>query len=125
MAYENTPTENAPAVPVQADEYSFTYTLDGVLPDGTRRSTIDDLDLFSAENNTSNKQILDFLDRVVTKVVLRGEILHTRKTIKDGEEERVEIRTEGVRGKAIPLTCLLRLMEGVGAAMREANNPKN
>lgn len=133
MPYDEVPATNAAAVPVQADEYSFTFTLDGTLPDGTPRSTIDDLDLFSAENNTSNKQMLDFLDRVVTKTVLRGERLIGRRTVKEThqdngkteERERVEEFPEGVRYRKIPLTCLLRLMEGVGTAMREANNPKN
>ena len=65
MPYENPPTENAPALPIRADEWTFKFSLDA--------ATIDDLDLFSAENSTSNKQMLDFLDRVVTDVAVQGE----------------------------------------------------
>ena len=99
MPYENPPTENAPALPVRADEWTFKFSLDA--------ATIDDLDLFSPENNTSNKQMLDFLDRVVTDVAVQG-----------------ESQGAGVRGKGVPYACLKRLMEGVGAAMKDANDPK-
>jgi hypothetical protein len=37
-----------------------------------RRSTIDDLDLFSPETKTSNAQMMDFLDRTVVDVVVQG-----------------------------------------------------
>ena len=99
MPYDEIPTENAPALPVRADEWTFKFSLDA--------ATIDDLDLFSAENSTSNKQMLDFLDRVVTDVAVQG-----------------ESQGAGVRGKGVPYACLKRLMEGVGAAMKDANDPK-
>ena len=133
MPYENTPTENAPALPVQANEYSFTIDITGNLPDGSPRATIDDLDMFDAETQTSNKQMLDFLDRVVTKVVFRGAALVTHKTIKEPYEEDGETKErdlvidviEGVRGKGIPYGALKRIFQAVGAAMKEANNEKN
>ena len=126
MPYENPPAENAPALPVRTDEWTFKFDLEGTFADGTPRSTVYDLDLFSTENNTSNKQMLDFLDRVVTKVERRGEVVTTKVPIKDdkGEIVRTDERVEGVRGKNIPYACLKRLMEGVGTAMKEANDPK-
>src|SRR5262249_44805266 len=122
---ENIPTENAPAIPPSAGEYTFTFDIEGYLADGTPRSTIDDLDLFSPENRTTNKQILDYLDRVVTKVTLRGEQVFTRVTVGEGEQAHVELRAEGVRGKNIPYVALKRLMEGIGETLKEANNPGN
>jgi hypothetical protein len=100
MPYEEStiPTENTPPLPVRDTDWTFRFSLD--------KATIDDLDLFSAENSTSNKQMLDFLDRVVTDVAVHG-----------------ESQGAGVRGKGVPYTCLKRLMEGVGAAMKDANSP--
>lgn len=77
--------------------------------------------------------MLDFLDRVVVKVELRGQQIFTRKVIKepyeeDGEtkeRERIEELPEGVRGKKIPLDKLKMLMDAVGEAMNRMNNPKN
>jgi hypothetical protein len=126
MPYENVPTTNAPPIPPRADEYTFTFDITGFLPDGvTPRSTIDDLDMFSPENATSNKQMLDYLDRIVTKVTLRGQQLFT--TIHhagdgDGFDEQ---RAEGVRGKNIPYVALKSLMAGVGETIKEANDPGN
>ncbi len=133
MPYENVPTENALALPVQANEYTFTIDLHGTLPDGTPRSTIDDLDMFDAESKVGNKQLLDFLDRVVVKVVLRGETLVTRKTVQETYEENGESKTrdqvieivDGVRGKGIPYDGLKRIFAAVGQAMKEANNAGN
>ena len=127
------PAEAAPAIPAQPGEYIFTVDITGNLPDGSPRATIDDLDMFDAEAKVGNRQMLDFLDRVVTKVVFRGEALVTRKTVKepyeeDGktkERERVEESVEGVRGKNIPYGAIKRIFEAVGAAMKEANNAGN
>lgn len=121
MPYENVPTENTPAIPARPDEYTFTFDIDGYLPDGTPRSTIDDLDLFSPDNTTTNKQILDYLDRVVTKVSRRGEQLYTRIPGENGEE----LKAEGVRGKSIPYAALKRLMDGIGEAIKAASEAKN
>jgi hypothetical protein len=120
MPYDdkNIPSENAPAPPAQAEAYGFTISLDGTLPDGSPRSTIDDLDMFDAESKTGNKQMLDFLDRVVTKVTLRGETLITRIPTEDGG---VEERVEGVRGKGIAYPALKKIFEAVGAAMKDMN----
>ena len=125
MPYDNVPTENAPAIPARPDEYTFSFDIDGYLPDGSPRSTIDDLDLFSPENSTTNKQILDYLDRVVTKVSRRGEQLFTRRPVPvdKGEEPRFEMIAEGVRGKQIPYDCLMNLMRGIGQAIKDAQNP--
>jgi hypothetical protein len=134
MPYENVPTTNAPPIPPRPDEYTFTFDISGFLPDGvTPRSTIDDLDMFSPENQTSNKQMLDYLDRVVTRVTLRGEQLVTRTTVKETYEEggetkerdRIVEAVEGVRGKGIPYVALKQLMAGIGEALKEANNPGN
>ena len=42
----------------------------------------------------------------------------------DGRLVDVRVRAAGVRGKGVPYACLKRLMEGVGAAMKDANDPK-
>ena len=133
MPYDNVPTDNAPALAPRIDEYLFEIDLAGTHPDGNPRSTLDDLDLFSPDGGKSNTDLLNYLDRVVTKVTLRGETLLTRKTIKeeyeeDGEtktRERVEEYIEGVRGKNIPYPVLKRLMQGVNTAIQKANNAKN
>jgi hypothetical protein len=93
----------------------------------------EDVDLFSPDGGKSNTDLLNYLDRVVTKVTLRGQTLLTRKAIKeeyeeDGEtktRERVEEYIEGVRGKNIPYPVLKRLMQGVNTAIQKANNAKN
>jgi len=133
MPYDNVPTENAPALAPSIGEYLFEIDLAGTHPDGNPRSTIDDLDLFSPDGGKSNTDLLNYLDRVVTKVTLRGQTLLTRKAIKeeyeeDGEtktRERVEEYIEGVRGKNIPYPVLKRLMQGVNTAIQKANNAKN
>jgi len=126
MPYENVPTENAPPIPPRSDEYTFTFDIEGFLPDGiTPRSTIDDLDMFSPENQTSNSQMLDYLDRVVMKVALRGAQLFTTVHHSDDGDGYDELRAEGVRGKGIPYVALKRLMAGIGEALKEANNPGN
>src|SRR5581483_356463 len=117
MPYEKVPAENAPAIPAQPGEYIFTVDITGNLPDGSPRATIDDLDMFDAEAKVGNRHMLDFLDRVVTKVVFRGETLVTRKTVKDGDDERVTETPEGVRGKGIPYAAIKRIFEAVGTAM--------
>jgi hypothetical protein len=121
MPYENIPETNAPPIPAQAEAYGFTISLDGTLPDGSPRATVDDLDLFDAESKTGNKQMLDFLDRVVTKVTLRGETLVSRITVMDGDQGRIEERVEGVRGKGIAYPALKKIFEAVGAAMKDMN----
>jgi hypothetical protein len=133
MPYENVPTENAPALAPRADEYAFTIDLTGTLPDGSPRATIDDLDMFDAETRTGNKQMLDFLDRVVTSVTFRGTPLMTRIVTKESyeeggetkEREHVEERAEGVRGKGIGYVALKKLFAAVGEAMKDASNAKN
>jgi hypothetical protein len=62
--------------------------------------------------------MLDFLDRVVTKVTLRGETLVTRIPTENGG---VEERVEGVRGKGIAYPALKKIFEAVGAAMKDMN----
>jgi hypothetical protein len=121
MPYENVPAENAPAIPARPDEYTFTFDIDGYLPDGSPRSTIDDLDLFSPESKTTNTQMLDYLDRVVTKVACRGEQLFTRVPSEDGEA----LKAEGVRGKGIPYAALKQLMAGIGEAIKASSDAKN
>ncbi len=124
MPYENIPTENAPALSADPNAYGFTVTLDGFLSNGMPRATIDDLDMFDAETKTSNKQMLDFLDRVVTRVTLRGEQLFSHVPAgEDGSE--IGLRAEGVRGKNIAYPALKRIFEAVGAAMKEQNDAKN
>lgn len=135
MPYEKNaiPAENAPALPVQASEYTFTVDLHGTLPDGTPRSTIDDLDIFSPDGGATNTVLLNYLDRVVVKVALRGEVLVSRINVKETYEEegetktreRVEERVEGVRGKNIPYAVLRRLMQDVDAAMKKAGSAGN
>lgn len=133
MPYDDIPTENAPALAPRVDEYLFEIDLQGMHPDGDPRSTLDDLDLFSPDGGKSNTDLLNYLDRVVTKVTLRGQTLLTRKAIKeeyeeDGEtktREQVEERVEGVRGKKIPLPVLQRLLRAVNASIQKANNAKN
>jgi len=118
MAYDNIPAENAPALPPRVDEYTFTVDLDGFHPDGNPRATIDDLALFDAKGTVGNIEMLDFLDRVVTRVELRGVPLVTRAA--DGAEQ-----LEGVRGKNVPFRALRRIFAAVGEAMKDANNPGN
>ena len=133
MPYDDIPTENAPALAPRVDEYQFEIDLQGIHPDGNPRSTLDDLDIFSPDGGKNNTDLLNYLDRIVTKVTLRGEVLVARKTIKedyeeDGEtktRERVEEQVEGVRGKQIPYIVLKRLLQGVNAAIQKANNAKN
>ena len=114
MPYDDIPTENAPALAPRVDEYQFTVDIHGTLPDGTPRSTIDDLDIFSPDGGATNTKLLDYLDRVVVEVRCRGEIFTTA----DG-------RVEGVRGKRIPFAVLKRLMQAVDAAMKQASNAGN
>lgn len=124
--HENIPTENAPPIPPRADEYTFTFDIEGFLADGiTPRSTIDDLDLFSPENQTSNKQMLDYLDRIVTKVVLRGTQVFTTVHVSDDGDGHDVQRAEGVRGKNIPYGALKSLMAGVGETIKRANDAGN
>jgi hypothetical protein len=86
-----------------------------------------------ADQQRLNQLLLNFFDRVVTKVTLRGEVLITRKVTQeeyeeDGEtktREQVEERVEGVRGKKIPLPVLQRLLRAVNASIQKANNAKN
>jgi len=134
MPYDDTPTENAPALPAQPGEYTFSYDLAGRLPDGSPRSTIDDLDLFSPDSGTTNKDMMDFLDRVVTKVTFRGEPVIGRVKVKkitqdeDGDDRTetiIEERVEGVRGKGLPHECFPQLMKGIGRQIRDLYNPKN
>ena len=133
MPYDDIPTENAPALAPRVDEYLFEIDLQGAHPDGDPRSTLDDLDLFSTDGGKTNTDLLNFFDRVVTKVTLRGEVLVARKVTQeeyddDGEtktRERVEEYIEGVRGKNIPYPVLKRLMQGVNTAIQKANNAKN
>lgn len=126
MPYENIPETNAPPIPPRPDEYTFTFDITGFLPDGvTPRSTIDDLDLFSPESQTSNKQMLDYLDRVVTKVTLRGAQLFTTVHHSDDGDGYDEMRAEGVRGKGIPYVALKALMERTGEVIKAANDAKN
>ena len=133
MPYDDIPTENAPALAPRVDEYLFEIDLQGVHPDGDPRSTLDDLDLFSTDGGKTNTDLLNFFDRVVTKVTLRGEVLVARKVTQeeyddDGEtktREHVEERVEGVRGKKIPLVVLQRLLRAVNASIQKANNAKN
>jgi hypothetical protein len=101
MPYENTPTENAPALRAQQPA-DFAYTLD------LMRADVDDMDLFDSEAGKGTKAMLDFLDRVVTDVKLRGDSLGA-----------------GVRGKGIPLPFLRDLMTQVGDALKESQNAKN
>ena len=113
MPYDEIPTQNAPALEPRPDEYTFSYTFDGRLPpaaDGTpgkRRATIDDLELFSVEG-ADNKRMLDFLDRVITDVQLRGRSLGP-----------------GARGHDLPLECFNVLMNDVGEKFKALFNPKN
>lgn len=134
MPYEkNVPTENAPALPARVDEYHFEVDVHGLLPDGTPRSTLDDLDIFSPDGGATNTVLLNYLDRVVVKVTLRGEVMVSRIKVKEtydeeGEtrtRERVEERVEGVRGKNIPYAVLKRLMQSVDAAMKKAGSAGN
>ena len=125
MPYDNVPEQNAPAIPARPDEYTFTFDIEGTFSDGTPRSTIDDLDLFSPESKTTNTQILDYLDRVVTKVACRGEQMFTRIQVGEGEDRHEELRAEGVRGKVIPYIALKQLMAGIGEAMKAASDVKN
>jgi hypothetical protein len=97
MPYDNVPTDNAPALP---PTWEFTVDLS--------RATIDDLDLFDASTQTSNKEMLDYLDRIIKDVQRNGESLGP-----------------GVRGKGVPYLRLKSIFEAVGAAMKEANNPGN
>ena len=113
MPYDEIPTENAPALEPQPDEYTFTFTFNGRLPpneDGTpgkRRTSLDDLELFSTEG-ADNKRMLDFLDRVITDVQLRGRSLGP-----------------GVRKHDLPHECFQSLMKGVGEQLKAIYNPKN
>ena len=100
MPYDEIPAENAPALPIRADEWTFKFSLDA--------ATIDDLDLFDASTQTSNKEMLDYLDRIIKDVQRNGESLGP-----------------GVRGKGVPYLRLKSIFEAVGAAMKEANNPGN
>lgn len=93
MAYDNVPEENAPALPPQRYEYD-------VDPD---KMTIDDLDMFDSSAATGNRQMLDFLDRVVADVKIDG-----------------QSTGPGVRGKAIPYPKLKDIFEAVGATMKDA-----
>jgi hypothetical protein len=97
MPYDNVPAENAPALP---PTWEFTVDL--------THATIDDLDLFDASTQTSNRQMLDYLDRIIADVQRNGESLGP-----------------GVRGKGVPYLRLKAIFEAVGAAMKEANNPGN
>jgi hypothetical protein len=108
MPYEDVPTENARPIPPRADEFTFTFNITDIHPDGKPYSTIDDLDLFSAETQTSNTRLLDYLDRIVTDVKIKG-----------------ESTGPGVRGKGIPYPCLKRLMTGVGETIKRANDAGN
>lgn len=114
MPYDNVPETNAPALPSRVDDYAFAVDIHGTLPDGTPRSTIDDLDIFSPDGGATNTKLLDYLDRVVVEVRYRGEVLTT-----------VDGRVEGVRGKRIPFAVLKRLMQAVDAAMKQAGNAGN
>lgn len=104
MPYDNVPAENEPALAPRPDEYTFTFDITGMHPDGKPRSTIDDLDMFDVENKTGNKQMLDYLDRIVTDVKIKGESTGPK-----------------VRGKGIPYACLKQLMTGVGETIKAAN----
>jgi hypothetical protein len=108
MPYENVPTENAPAIPARPDEYQFRFQITGIHPDGKPYSTIDDLDMFSPESKTTNTQMLDYLDRIVTDVRIKGESTGPK-----------------VRGKGIPYECLKQLMAGVGETIKQANESGN
>jgi hypothetical protein len=117
MSYDDLP-EAAPTPLPRPDEYSFRYDITGTMtvpgsdadspPVLVRRSTIDDLDLFSLETKTSNAQMMDFLDRTVVDVIVQG-------------------RSTGpkVRGKSIPHECFKPLMEGIGKKIGELYNPGN
>jgi hypothetical protein len=108
MPYENVPTENAPAIPARSDEYTFSFDITGIHPDGKPYSTIDDLDMFDADSKTGNRKMLDYLDRIVTDVKIKGESTGPK-----------------VRGKGIPYACLKDLMAGVGKTIQAANDTKN
>lgn len=125
MPYENVPTENTPALPPRADEYQFAISIDGTLANGEPRATIDDLALFDPSAQTNTIAMLDFLDRVVVRVTLRGEVLTTPVAVKDGDTERVDQQVEGVRGKKIPIKVLRSLYTTVGNALRESQNAGN
>jgi hypothetical protein len=99
MPYENIPTENAPAL---SEHGAYEFRID------LNRATIDDLDLFDAGSKTGNREMLDFLDRVVADVSLNGVSLGAR-----------------VRGHSVPYPRLKQLMESVGEAMKQANDAGN
>ncbi len=99
MPYENVPTENAPAL---SEHGAYAFHID------LNHATIDDLDLFDADSKTGNRQMLDFLDRIVADVSLNGTSLGPQ-----------------VRGHNIPYPRLKQLMESVGEAMKQANEAKN
>jgi hypothetical protein len=63
--------------------------------------------MFSPESKTTNKQMLDYLDRIVTDVKIKGESTGPK-----------------VRGKGIPYACLKQLMAGVGETIKQANESK-
>jgi hypothetical protein len=117
MPYDDLP-EVAPTPLPRPDEYNWKVDLTGTMtvpgPDEDsppvlmRRSTIDDLDLFSPETKTSNKQMMDFLDRVIADVTVRGRSLGPK-----------------VRGHSIPHECFSRMMEDVGGKIKELYNPGN
>jgi hypothetical protein len=117
MPYDDVPVAEPPPLP-RPDEYKFRYDLTGTMivpgadadspPTRVRRSTIDDLRLFSPETKTSNDAMLEFLDRVVVDVIVQGRSIGA-----------------GVSHKGIPHESFRSLMEGVGLEIKELYNPGN